>query len=81
MVPWRYNLPQAPRFVEGLRKLSKPNFKSDERTIVTFKIPAGGPGGETEGQYLSSRQYSALNKDFQMDDVFVDPKLFTGVDI
>ncbi len=38
-------------------------------------FPAGGPGGETECQYLSSRQYSALNKDFQMDDVFVDPKL------
>jgi hypothetical protein len=31
--------------------------------------------GETECQYLSSRQYSALNKDFQIDDVFVDPKL------
>jgi hypothetical protein len=35
----------------------------------------------TEYKYLSSRQYSALNKDFQMDDVlriiFVDP----GVDI
>jgi hypothetical protein len=35
-------------------------------------FPAGGPGGETECQY---RQYSALNKDFQMDDVFIDPKL------
>ena len=26
------------------------------------KIPAGSPGGETECQYLSSRQYSELRQ-------------------
>ena len=49
-------------------------------TIYVTKIPRSGVlissmnfPKRTECQYLSSRQYSALNKDFQMDDVFVDP--------
>jgi hypothetical protein len=33
-------------------------------------FPAGGPR-----RNLSSRQYSALNKDYLLDDVFIDPKL------
>ena len=48
--------------------------------IYVTKIPRSGVlissmnfPKRTECQYLSSRQYSALNKDFQMDDVFVDP--------
>ena len=37
-----------------------PVVHDDHRAHLT-KIPAGGPGGETECQYLSGGQYSALN--------------------